>query len=144
MAEVDKTNELPEEEVEESEVDVEIEGEEQVPEEQQPEEDLQTGHWVKINRQHLKLACCLSYGIIGYKKICETYKLLRSVRPSAVDLLYINHIQKHGNCYVLNPVMCYQDHNLGSDVTSKGGNVQSFVKKKGAYFYTLEQEDKLK
>ncbi len=111
---------------------------------QQPEEDLQTGHWVKINRQHLKLACCLSYGIIGYKKICETYKLLRSVRPSAVDLLYINHIQKHGNCYVLNPVMCYQDHNLGSDVTSKGGNVQSFVKKKGAYFYTLEQEDKLK
>ena len=40
MAEVDKTNELPEEEVEESEVDVEIEGEEQVPEEQQPEEDF--------------------------------------------------------------------------------------------------------
>jgi len=40
MAEVDKTNELPEEEVESSEVDVEIEGEEQVPEEQQPEEDF--------------------------------------------------------------------------------------------------------
>jgi hypothetical protein len=40
MAEVDKTNELPEEEVEESEVDIEIEGEEQVPEEQQPEEDF--------------------------------------------------------------------------------------------------------
>ena len=40
MAEVDKTNELPEEEVEESEVDVEIEGEEQIPEEQQPEEDF--------------------------------------------------------------------------------------------------------
>ena len=40
MAEVDKTNELPEEEVEESEVDVEIEGEEQVPEEQKPEEDF--------------------------------------------------------------------------------------------------------
>ena len=40
MAEVDKTNELPEEEVEETEVDVEIEGEEQVPEEQQPEEDF--------------------------------------------------------------------------------------------------------
>jgi len=40
MAEVDKTNELPEEEVEESEVDVEIEGEEQVPEEEAPEEDF--------------------------------------------------------------------------------------------------------
>ena len=41
MAEVDKTNELPEEEVEESEVDVEIEGEEQVPEQEQaPEEDF--------------------------------------------------------------------------------------------------------
>ena len=40
MAEVEKQNELPEEEVEASEVDVEIEGEEQVPEEQQPEEDF--------------------------------------------------------------------------------------------------------
>ena len=40
MADGDKTNELPEEEVETSEVDVEIEGEEQVPEEQAPEEDF--------------------------------------------------------------------------------------------------------
>jgi len=40
MAEVDKTNELPEEEVEGAEVDVEIEGEEQVPEEVAPEEDF--------------------------------------------------------------------------------------------------------
>ena len=40
MAEVDKTNELPEEEVEGAEVDVEIEGEEQAPEQVTPEEDF--------------------------------------------------------------------------------------------------------
>lgn len=108
---------------------------------QTPEEYLQTGEWVRINRQNLKLACCLNYGIIGYNKILETYNILTSVRPSAIDILYINHIQKKGNCYVLNPVLCYQNHTLGSDVTTKGGPVQSFVKKKGAYFYREEQEN---
>jgi len=111
----------------------------------QSEEDaLQTGEWVNIQRKHLKLACCLCYGIVGLDKMKEIYKILTTVRPSAIDLLYINHIQKKGNCYILNPVLCYQNHTLGSDVTSKGGNVQSFVKKKGAYFYTTTQEDILK
>ena len=40
MAEVEKQNELPEEEVETAEVDVEVEGNEEVPEEEQPEEDF--------------------------------------------------------------------------------------------------------
>ena len=103
---------------------------------QQPEETLQTGEWVKIDRRHLKLACCLNYGIIGKSKIQEIYNILTSVRPSAIDILYINHIQKRGHCYVLNPVLCYQNHTLGSDVTTKGGPVQSFVKKKDAYHYS--------
>ena len=40
MAEIEKQNELPEEEVETEEVDVEVEGEEELPEEQAPEEDF--------------------------------------------------------------------------------------------------------
>jgi hypothetical protein len=111
---------------------------------QQDEDFLQTGEWVNIQRKNLKMACCLCYGIVGLDKMKEIYEVLTTVRPSAIDLLYINHIQKHGNCYILNPVLCYQNHTLGSDVTSKGGNIQSFVKKKGAYFYTTIQEDKLK
>ena len=40
MAEIEKQNELPEEEVETEEVDVEVEGEEELPEEEAPEEDF--------------------------------------------------------------------------------------------------------
>ncbi len=40
MAEIEKQNELPEEEVETEEVDVEVEGEEELPEEETPEEDF--------------------------------------------------------------------------------------------------------
>ena len=102
---------------------------------QTPEDRLQTGEWVKIDRSHLKLACCLNYGIMGQDKIQEIYQILTSVRPSAIDILYINHIQKKGHCYVLNPVLCYQNHDFDSDVTSKGGKVPSFAKKKDSYFY---------
>src|SRR5210317_2216029 len=40
MAEIEKQNELPEEEVETEEVDVEVEGEEELPEQEAPEEDF--------------------------------------------------------------------------------------------------------
>ena len=53
MAEVEKQNEIPEEEVEESEVDVEIESEEQVPEQEQPEEDFYRNLAEEMDTEHL-------------------------------------------------------------------------------------------
>lgn len=110
---------------------------------QTPEPKAQTGEWVKIDRKHLKLACCLCYAIIGQEKMREIYEILTNVRPSAIDLLYINHIQKRGHCYVLNPVLCYQDHGFSSDVTSKNGSVPSFAKKQNSYFYLTEQHQEV-
>jgi hypothetical protein len=87
---------------------------------QQPEAKPQTGKWVVINRQHLKLATTICYGIIGRENIKQIYDTVRQARPSAIDLLYINHIQNQGRCYVVNPVVCCQSDQYVSDVSNYG------------------------
>jgi len=89
---------------------------------QQPEPNIQTGEWVSINRQHLKLATTICYAIIGQDNIREIYETVSQARPSAIDLLYINHIQNKGHCYVINPVACYQSDQFVSDVSNYGDN----------------------
>lgn len=118
---------------------------------QQPESSKQIKKnsqlsWIPIHRKHLKLACALSYGIIGRSNIRKVFNTIHNVRPSAIDILYINFIQKNkedsskpGPCYVLNPVKCIQNHQFDSDVTFKGTkNPQKPYK--NSYFYTPKQE----
>jgi hypothetical protein len=87
---------------------------------QQPEPQPQTGPWVRIQRQHLKLATTICYGIIGQDRIREIYQTVSQARPSAIDLLYINQIQNRGHCYVVNPVVCVQSDQFVSDVSNYG------------------------
>lgn len=102
--------------------------------------------WIRIDRKHLKLACALSYGICGRDNIRRVFETIHRARPSAIDLLYINFIQKNrkdpdkpGNCYVINPVRCVQVNDFESDVTFKGG-VNPIKPYKNSYFYTPQQE----
>lgn len=106
------------------------------------EAEPQTGQWVKIRRKHLKMACTLSYGIIGKDKIKEVYETVKAARPSAIDILYINFIQNQGRCYVINPVLAIQNHGFTSDITDIGNKKSKYGTKKNAYFYTQEQEQK--
>jgi hypothetical protein len=92
---------------------------------QQPEPSIQTGEWVHINRKHLKLATTICYAIIGKENIREIYQTLTQARPSAIDLLYINHIQNQGHCYVINPVVCLQSNQFVSDVSNYGETTPS-------------------
>jgi len=92
---------------------------------QQPEPSIQTGEWVQINRKHLKLATTICYAIIGKQNIRDIYQTLTQARPSAIDLLYINHIQNQGHCYVINPVVCLQSDQFVSDVSNYGETTPS-------------------
>jgi GR25 family glycosyltransferase involved in LPS biosynthesis len=104
--------------------------------------------WIRLDRKYVKLACALSYGIIGRDKIREVYETIHQARPSAIDLLYINFIQQKkdkpkgepGDCYILNPVACIQVADFESDVTFKGGKNPD-KPYKNSYFYTKKQEE---
>jgi len=105
--------------------------------------------WIRIDRKHVKLACALSYGIRGKETIRKVYDKVRYVRPSAIDLLYINFVQKNredksraGNCYVVNPVRCVQVNDFASDVTFMGTDNPE-KPYKNSYFYTPQQEQLL-
>ena len=110
---------------------------------QKPEPQLQTGKWVHIQRNHLKVACCLAYGFQTREAMERVYDTLMSAPPSTIDLMYINHIQKLGHCYILNPVLCRQNHTFTSDVSSIGGPPPRFVKKPDAYCYTVQKNERL-
>lgn len=105
--------------------------------------------WIRIDRKHVKLACALAYGIIGRDNIKNIFKKIHNARPSAIDLLYINYIQKNekdrkspGNCYILNPVTCIQVNDFESDITFKGTK-NPLKPYKNSYFYTPSQEKRL-
>jgi GR25 family glycosyltransferase involved in LPS biosynthesis len=102
---------------------------------QKAEPTLQTGPWVHIDREYLKIACCLCYGIMGKSTIRRIYTTLMESRPATIDMMYVNVIQKKGHCYILNPVLCSQDHSFESDVSSIGGPPPKYVKKTNAYYY---------
>lgn len=100
----------------------------------------QTGPWVHIERRHLKMAGTFALGLEGRDTIRRVYQMLCEARPSSIDLMYINEIQKRGHCYIMNPVMCRQCDGLGSDVSHIGAPPPRYVRQRGAFFYTEEQE----
>ncbi len=97
----------------------------QNPETQNQIDENKQKDWIRINREHLKLACGFSYGIVGRQNIIKVLEILHSVKPTAIDILYINHIQKDYPCYVSNPVMTYQSNQFLSDVSHIGQKTPS-------------------
>ena len=96
--------------------------------------------WIPIRREHLKLACAMCYGVIGRSKIAQLYDTISQVKPSAIDLLYINYIQKNPDTtYIINPVACIQNGGFTSDVTFHG-KIHPTRPFKNSYFYHPKQE----
>jgi len=91
----------------------EVESEEQIVENKKKD-------WIKIDTKYNKLACAFAYGICGRDNIIKVLEIIDKVKPTAIDILYINHIQKHLPCYVVNPVRCYQTNKFTSDVSYAG------------------------
>ena len=46
------------------------------------------------------------------------------IRPTSLDIMYVNFVQKQGISYVLNPVVCIQSDAFVSDVTNYGEKTQ--------------------
>ena len=94
-----------------------------------------------------------AYIIPTREKIIEIYNVLMSVfnqgkahdkhkdwrsgvpkmRAQAIDLAYVNHFQKNGNCYILNPVSISHVE-LGSNIANNRS------KYKISHFLTTEQQ----
>ena len=92
--------------------------------------------WLPIDRKFLKIACTFCYGVVGKDTISELFGEIRKSRPSAIDIMYINFIQKYKDTtYIINPVKTIQENKFQSDITFKGGTNKSSPYK-NKYFYT--------
>ena len=63
-----------------------------------------------------------------------------TVKPSAIDNLYINHIQTEGRCYTLNPVIISHTNKFISDVTEYGEHIKKSLH--GNSFYYNKTDEK--
>ena len=63
------------------------------------------------------------------------------IRPTSLDIMYVNFVQKQGISYVLNPVVCIQSDAFVSDVTNYGEKTPS-KPYKHFYFYSKEESTK--
>ena len=91
--------------------------------------------YISIDGDILKMVGGFAYIIPTREKMIEIYNVLMSVfnggkghdkhkdwrsgvpkmRAQAIDLMYVNHYQKNGNCYVVNPVRISHKE-LGSNI----------------------------
>ena len=112
--------------------------------------------FVKIDGDKLKMVGGFAYIIPTKEKIREIYGVLMSVfkdsksfdkheywrsglhkmRAQAIDLMYVNHYQKNGNCYIINPVRISHKE-LGSNIQN---NRQKY---KISHFMTDTHKQKL-
>ncbi len=109
--------------------------------------------YIPIDGDILKMVGGFAYIIPTREKIIEIYNVLMSVfnqgkahdkhkdwrsgvpkmRAQAIDLAYVNHFQKNGNCYILNPVSISHVE-LGSNIANNRS------KYKISHFLTTEQQ----
>lgn len=83
---------------------------------QEPELGRQVTDWINIKRKHLKLAGCFGLLIPSLNKIKMVREIFKWVKPSAIDNLYINHIQSMGNCYFLKNVIISHSDRFVSNI----------------------------
>ena len=57
---------------------------------------------------------------MGNEKIKTILEIIKNVKPSAIDNLYVNHIHPLGKSYIINPVRCVHNDTFISDVTCYG------------------------
>ena len=105
--------------------------------------------WIPIDRTYLKIAGAIAYAIIGLDNIKKVYQKIIQPRPSAIDILYINYVQKKtqtkdkrlflpGHCYIINPVIAVPNLDFPSDVTFIGQSKAPLYK--NIYFYDIQQQ----
>lgn len=75
---------------------------------------------LQIDTTICKVAAGSSYLIPSNEKIKHVYNILTNVKPSAIDNLFINYIQKLGNCMICEPQICFHNNEFISDVSNYG------------------------
>ena len=112
-------------------------------------------HWLKINPTKLKIACAFAYGFANRDALSNVHTLLTNVwlegkgkdkprnwrtteqriRATAVDIMFVNFIQKMGEAYIISNPKTVQSDAFMSDVTDVG---KKTPKKpyKHSYFYS--------
>ena len=75
---------------------------------------------IPIDTTKFKLACALSYLIPDISKLQSTHDIVTNRVKKAIDMMYVNYIQKTGNTHVINPPMCVASFDFISDVTDFG------------------------
>ena len=76
--------------------------------------------WMRIDQSNLKIACTLAYMFPDRKSLHRAYRTIKKNTPTAIDIAYINYIQKGGNCYIYQPEICRPELSFTSDVTTFG------------------------
>ena len=76
--------------------------------------------WNLIDSNKFKCYGTGSYIIIGNEKIKTILEIIKNVKPSAIDNIYVNHIHSLGKSYIINPVRCIHNDNFISDVSCYG------------------------
>ena len=105
-------------------------------------------NWIRIDRTYLKIAAAIAYAIKGRDNIKKVYDKIMEPIPSAIDILYINYVQKKtqeqdkrhflpGRCYIINPVICVPNLDFPSDVTFIGQSKAPLYK--NIYYYDKKQ-----
>lgn len=99
-----------------------------------------TQHWLKIDPSVLKIACAFGYGFNTTRSLINVHTLLTNVwlegkgkdkprdwrtsgqriRATAVDIMFVNFIQKMGEAYILSQPKMVQSDAFISDVTDVG------------------------
>jgi len=119
-------------------------------------------NWIKIDPDRLKLVCTYSYSVNKQSVIKDIYNVCKSafndgkgydkhpdwrrgeikLRAQAMDFVYINHFQKNGTCYVINPVLFTHYEDLESNISAHIGSATG--KWKHSYLYHPSQVKVLK
>jgi hypothetical protein len=83
---------------------------------QEPELGRQATDWINIKRKYLKMAGCFGLLIPTLNKIKMCREIFKWVKPSAIDNLYINHIQSLGHSYFLKDVIISHSDKFVSNI----------------------------
>lgn len=76
--------------------------------------------WMRIDQKNLKIACTLAYMFPNRNAMHRVYNIIKKNIPTAIDIAYINYVQKSGNCYISKPEICHPELSFVSDVTTFG------------------------
>ena len=81
------------------------------------EEERQTGKYIHIKKDYMKVYTTCGYYIPSREKLLDIYTTLTSqTRMGSIDNDFVREIQSKGNCYIINPISVVQNDNIESNI----------------------------